>query len=67
MIAACLGGLVGGSTMAIMKVAALVPELSGIQFALITDSPVKYLIGYAVAVAAGFVFAKLLGYEDPEE
>lgn len=67
MIAACLGGLVGGSAMAMMKVAALVPELSGIQFALITDSPIKYVIGYAIAVAAGFLFAKLLGYEDPEE
>ena len=66
-LASCLGGAVGGSAMAIMKVAAKIPELSGLQLSLITTSPVKYLIGYAIACAAGFVFAMLLGFEDPEE
>lgn len=66
-LASCLGGAVGGSAMAIMKVAAKIPELSGLQLALITTSPVKYLIGIAISYAAGFLFAMLLGFTDPEE
>lgn len=66
-LASCLGGAVGGSAMAMMKVAAKIPELSGLQLALITTSPVKYLIGVAISYAAGFLFAMLLGFTDPEE
>ncbi len=66
-LASCLGGAVGGSAMAIMKVAAKIPELSGLQLSLITTSPIKYLIGVAISYAAGFFFAMLLGFTDPEE
>ena len=66
-LASCLGGAVGGSAMAMMKVAAKIPELSGLQLSLITTSPIKYLIGVAISYAAGFLFAMLLGFEDPEE
>ncbi|MDO5407555.1 MAG: PTS transporter subunit EIIC [Eubacteriales bacterium] len=66
-LASCLGGAVGGSSMAMMHVAAKIPELSGLQLSLITTSPVKYLIGVAISYAAGFAFAAILGFEDPEE
>lgn len=65
-LASCLGGAVGGSAVAIMRVAAKIPELSGLQLALITTSPIKYLIGIAISYAAGFLFAMLLGFTDPE-
>lgn len=66
-IASCLGGAVGGSAMAIMHVAAKIPELSGLQLALITTSPLKYLIGVAISYIAGFLFCMLLGFQDIEE
>lgn len=64
-LASCLGGAVGGSAMAMMKVAALIPELSGLQLALITNAPLKYLLGILISYAAGFLFCMLLGFEDP--
>ena len=66
-IASCLGGAVGGSAVAMMKVAALIPELSGLQLALITNAPIKYLCGIAISYVAGFLFCMLLGFDDPEE
>lgn len=66
-IASCIGGAIGGSVMAIMKVAALIPELSGIQLALITNAPLKYLIGLLTSYVAGFVMCMILGFDDPEE
>ena len=66
-IASCIGGAVGGSAMAMMHVAALIPELSGIQLSLITTSPIKYLIGLAISYAAGFVVCMILGFDDPAE
>lgn len=66
-IASCIGGAIGGSAMAIMHVAALIPELSGIQLSLITTSPIKYLIGLAISYAAGFVVCMIMGFEDPAE
>lgn len=66
-IASCIGGAIGGSAMAIMKVAALIPELSGIQLALITNAPLKYLIGLVISYAAGFIMCMILGFDDPEE
>lgn len=65
-IASCLGGAIGGSAMAMMHVAAKIPELSGLQLALITTNPIKYLIGVAISYIAGFVIAMLLGFDDPE-
>ena len=47
--------------------AALIPELSGIQLSLITTSPIKYLIGLAISYAAGFVVCMILGFDDPAE
>lgn len=66
-LASCLVGAVGGSAVAIMHVAAKIPELSGLQLSLITTSPLKYLIGIAISYAAGFLFCMLLGFADPEE
>lgn len=66
-IASCLGGAVGGSAMAIMHVAAKIPELSGLQLSLITTSPLKYLLAVAISYVAGFLFCKLLGFTDLEE
>lgn len=66
-IASCLGGAVGGSAIAIMGVAAKIPELSGLQLSLITNHPIKYLIGIAISYAAGFLFCMLLGFEDIDE
>ena len=66
-IASCIGGAIGGSVMAIMKVAALIPELSGIQLALITNAPLKYLVGLLTSYVAGFVVCMILGFDDPEE
>lgn len=66
-IASCLGGAVGGSAVAIMKVAALIPELSGLQLALITNAPLKYLLGIAISYVSGYLFCMLLGFDDPDE
>lgn len=66
-LASCLGGAVGGSAVALMKVAARIPELSGLQLALITNAPLKYLLGIAISYASGFLICGLLGFEDPEE
>lgn len=66
-LASCLGGAVGGSAVALMKVAARIPELSGLQLALITNAPLKYLLGIVISYAAGFAICGLLGFEDPEE
>ena len=65
--ASCLGGAVGGSAVAMMKVAARIPELSGLQLSLITNSPIKYLLGVAISYAAGFFICAALGFDDPEE
>ena len=66
-IASCLGGAIGGSAVAMMKVAALIPELSGLQLALITNAPLKYLLGILISYVSGFVICALMGFEDPEE
>lgn len=66
-LATCIGAFIGGSAMALMKVAALVPELSGIQMAFITNAPLKYVIGYVISAVSGFVLMMILGFEDPEE
>lgn len=66
-LASCLGGAVGGSAVALMKVAALIPELSGLQLSLITNAPLKYLLGILISYVAGFLFCMLLGFEDPED
>ena len=66
-IASCLGGAVGGSLVAMLGVAAKIPELSGLQLALITNNPFGYLLGIAVSYVAGFLFCMLLGFDDPVE
>lgn len=66
-IASCLGGAVAGSVVAMLGVAAKIPELSGLQLAFITNKPLAYLLGIAVAYVAGFLFCMLLGFDDPQE
>lgn len=66
-IASCLGGAIGGSAMALMKVAAKVPELSGIPLAFITTNIPLYFVGLGISYLAGFVICNLMGFDDPEE
>ena len=69
-LAACLGGAVGGALISYWKVATVITfGLSGLPLALtiVTGKVVLYLLGYLVAVIAGFLFTWLLGFNDPEE
>lgn len=65
-LASCLGGAVGGSLVAMLGVAAKIPELSGLQLALITNKPLFYLLGILVSYLSGFIFCMVLGFEDPK-
>lgn len=65
-VAACLGGAV----ISYLKVATLITfGLSGLPLALtiVTGKVAAYLLGWAAAVAAGFIFTWLIGFKDPEE
>ena len=66
-IASCIGGGIGGSIMAVMKVAAKVPELSGIPLAFITTRFPLYFVGLFASYAAGFIVCRLMGFTDPED
>ena len=69
-IAACLGGAVGGALISYCKVATVITfGISGLPLAMtiVTGKVVLYLLGYLVAVIAGFLFTWLLGFNDPEE
>ncbi|WP_074012062.1 PTS transporter subunit EIIC [Candidatus Sodalis sp. SoCistrobi] len=69
-VAACLGGAVGGAVISYLKVATLITfGLSGLPLALtiVTGKVAAYLLGWAAAVAAGFIFTWLIGFKDPEE
>ena len=61
-----IGGGIGGSIMAVMKVAAKVPELSGIPLAFITTRFPLYFVGLFASYAAGFIVCRLMGFKDPE-
>ena len=65
-IASCIGGGIGGSSIAVMKVAAKIPTLSGIQLSLVTNSPLRYLLGILISYAAGFAACMLLGFDDSQ-
>ncbi len=68
--AACLGGAVGGALISYWKVATVITfGISGLPLALtiVTGKVMLYLLGYLVAVIAGFLFTRLLGFNDPEE
>lgn len=64
-LASCLGGAIGGSAMAMMGVAAKVPELGGIPLGFITTGFPLYFVGLLIAYTSGFFFCILLGFEDP--
>lgn len=69
-IAACLGGAVGGAFISYCKVATVITfGISGLPLAMtiVTGKVMLYLLGYLVAVIAGFLFTWLLGFNDPEE
>lgn len=69
-IAACLGGAVGGALISYCKVATVITfGISGLPLAMtiVTGKVMLYLLGYLVAVIAGFLFTWLLGFNDPEE
>jgi PTS system sucrose-specific IIC component len=69
-LGACLGGAVGGALISYAKVATVITfGISGLPLALtvVTGKVMLYLLGYLVAVIAGFLFTWLLGFNDPEE
>ena len=69
-LGACLGGAVGGALISYWKVATVITfGISGLPLALtiVTGKVMLYLLGYLVAVIAGFAFTWLLGFNDPEE
>ncbi|MGK9173284.1 PTS transporter subunit EIIC [Yokenella regensburgei] len=69
-LGACLGGAVGGAVIGYTKVATVITfGISGLPLALtiVTGKVMLYLLGYLVAVFAGFLFTWLLGFNDPEE
>lgn len=69
-LGACLGGAVGGALISYAKVATVITfGISGLPLALtiVTGKVMIYLLGYLVAVIAGFLFTWLLGFNDPEE
>lgn len=69
-IAACLGGAVGGALISYCKVATVITfGISGLPLAMtiVTGKVMLYLLGYLIAVIAGFLFTWLLGFNDPEE
>ena len=69
-LGACLGGAVGGALISYFKVATVITfGISGLPLALtiVTGKVALYLLGYLVAVIAGFLFTWLLGFNDPEE
>ncbi|AUM44496.1 PTS transporter subunit EIIC [Salmonella enterica] len=69
-IGACLGGAVGGALISYWKVATVITfGISGLPLALtiVAGKVLFYLLGYLIAVIAGFIFTWLLGFNDPEE
>jgi PTS system sucrose-specific IIC component len=69
-LGACLGGAVGGALISYAKVATVITfGISGLPLALtiVTGKVMIYLLGYLLAVIAGFLFTWLLGFNDPEE
>lgn len=69
-IAACLGGAVGGAVISYAKVATVITfGISGLPLALtiISGKVMLYLAGWLAAVVCGFLFAWLMGFNDPEE
>ncbi|WP_171965267.1 PTS transporter subunit EIIC [Cronobacter sakazakii] len=69
-IGACLGGAAGGAIISYFKVATVITfGISGLPLALtiVTGKVMLYLLGYLVAVSAGFLFTWFLGFNDPEE
>ena len=65
-IGACIGGACGGAVQAACGVGAAALGISGLPLAPSTTRPAAYLIGLAVAYAAGFAATWLLGFTDPD-
>lgn len=69
-IGACLGGAVGGALISYWKVATVITfGISGLPLALtiVAGKVMFYLLGFLIAVIAGFLFTWFLGFNDPEE
>lgn len=66
-IASCLGGAVGGSIMALLKVGSKVPELSGIPLGFVTNNMIGYFIALVASYVAGFIICFAMGFKDPQD
>lgn len=69
-IGACLCGAVGGAFISYWKVATVITfGISGLPLALtiVAGKVMFYLLGFLIAVIAGFLFTWLMGFNDPEE
>lgn len=69
-IGACLGGAVGGALISYWKVATVITfGISGLPLALtiVAGKVMFYLLGFLIAVIAGFLFTWFMGFNDPEE
>ena len=69
-VAVADGGAVGGALISYWKVATVITfGISGLPLALtiVAGKVMFYLLGYLVAVIAGFLFTWLLGFNDPED
>ena len=68
-IGACLGAAVGGAVIAFFHVTSAIPfGVSGVVLFLALsnlNSVIFYAVGFAAAVAAGFLFTWKMGFEDP--
>jgi len=65
--AAGLGGAVGGTMLAVLKITANVPESTGIQAALVCNVPWIFVVAFLISIVAGFIFMALIGFKDPVE
>lgn len=68
-LTACLGSMLGGAYVSVMKVACLSIGLSGVPLTILIDDGghINYLIGYALSVLGGFLLTYFTKWKDMED
>lgn len=66
-ISAGIGGFIGGTFLACMRVGSKLAESTGIQAAFVTNRPGIFAIGFIMSIVAGFIVQALIGFKDPVE